>query len=489
MNMMLAQMDAERKVRSQDTPRKHKALLGQYLTPISVAKYMASLIDLESAEEVKLLDPGAGQGSLGIAAAEFIWNRDNKKRVSLDSFEMDKTITGMLRKNLETAQELYHFQFSVYEEDYIQSSVNDIGWNVQKKYTHVVMNPPYQKMATRSLHHRLLEDIGINTVNLYSAFVWLALEMVKPDGQVIAIIPRSFCNGTYYRPFREYILKKASIEHIHVFESRTDAFKDDSVLQENIIIALRKERTQSNVKVSWSSDTSLNDYHEKTVKMNEIAKDRDEQLYFHIPIGIKKSANNALQFHIPFDDLGLSVSTGPIVDFRMRELLRDRADGHTVPLLYPGHFKNYRMVWPGNGKRPNAILIDEQVKKGLFSKGNYVVIRRFSSKEEKHRVIASLVSETDLEYEYCTFENHLNVIHRNRNGLDYHLALGLICYLNSDFLDSEFRKFSGHTQVNATDLRNLAYPSYDELKLLGIAMMKKKEWLNFDLLIRDTIYE
>lgn len=34
-------------------------------------------------------------------------------------------------------------------------------------------------------------------------------------------------------------------------------------------------------------------------------------------------------------------------------------------------------------------------------------------------------------------------------------------------LDEYFRVFSGHTQVNATDLRNMKYPSLKNLQILG----------------------
>jgi ribonucleoside-diphosphate reductase alpha chain len=40
-------------------------------------------------------------------------------------------------------------------------------------------------------------------------------------------------------------------------------------------------------------------------------------------------------------------------------------------------------------------------------------------------------------------------------------------FLNSTAVDDYFRRFSGHTQVNATDLRLLRYPETEELKQLG----------------------
>ncbi len=46
-------------------------------------------------------------------------------------------------------------------------------------------------------------------------------------------------------------------------------------------------------------------------------------------------------------------------------------------------------------------------------------------------------------------------------------AKGLAAYLNSTLVDAYFRQFSGHTQVNATDLRNLKYPDLATLKRIG----------------------
>jgi adenine-specific DNA-methyltransferase len=47
------------------------------------------------------------------------------------------------------------------------------------------------------------------------------------------------------------------------------------------------------------------------------------------------------------------------------------------------------------------------------------------------------------------------------------VAKGLTAFLNSTLVDSYFRQFSGHTQVNATDLRSLRYPTKEKLVALG----------------------
>ncbi len=73
------------------------------------------------------------------------------------------------------------------------------------------------------------------------------------------------------------------------------------------------------------------------------------------------------------------------------------------------------------------------------------------------------------------FENHLNVFHANRHPLSENIARGMAIYLNSTFVDQFFRRFSGHTQVNANDLRMLRYPSLEALKSLGIWAKSQSE--------------
>jgi adenine-specific DNA-methyltransferase len=51
--------------------------------------------------------------------------------------------------------------------------------------------------------------------------------------------------------------------------------------------------------------------------------------------------------------------------------------------------------------------------------------------------------------------------------LERALAVGLYAFLNSTVVDQYFRRFSGHTQVNATDLRTLTYPDRDTLQAMG----------------------
>lgn len=59
------------------------------------------------------------------------------------------------------------------------------------------------------------------------------------------------------------------------------------------------------------------------------------------------------------------------------------------------------------------------------------------------------------------------MFHDKKSGLSREMTHGLCAFLNTDMVDDVFRLFSGHTQVNATDLRRMKYPTSEKLKELG----------------------
>src|SRR3990172_2334171 len=290
---------------------------------------------------------------------------------------------------------------------------------------------------------------------------------MEDGGEIVAIIPRSFCNGPYYRPFRELLLKNRAIQHIHVFEARNKAFSEDEVLQENIIIKLKKAGIQGNVTVSESHDSTFSDYHERALPFGQIVKDDDVEHFIYIPVHAKDTDATSGLFSHNLKELGIQVCTGPVVDFRVREHCRSDLEPGTVPVIYAHHFSSGKLAYPRAHKKPNSILITEETRNYFMPKGFYVLTKRFSSKEERRRVVAFVIDPNELPAQSYGFENHLNVFHIEKHGFGKKTALGLALFLNSTVVDSHFRLFSGHTQVNATDLRQMRYPSREQLIELG----------------------
>lgn len=431
----------------------------------------------------RLLDAGAGIGSLSAAfLARWRSGGFQFQQVEVEAFELDHELISHLSGTLASYNHKLDLFVNIREVDFIQAAVDSLSGNLfsvpLKGYTHAILNPPYKKINSHSAHRHLLRQVGIETVNLYSAFVALAVALAVPGGHIVAIIPRSFCNGPYYRPFREFIAERAAIRHLHLFESRNKAFKDDEVLQENIIIRLECGAEQGAVTVSTSTDDTFSDLATHEHPFDRIVFPGDSEHFIHIPTSPEQSTlelSSAILYTL--DDIGLRVSTGPVVDFRLKTHLRDMPDEETVPLLYPCHFSEYATMWPLTGsKKPNAVERNAETEKWLYPNGFYCVVRRFSSKEEKRRIVASVVDpKTFGNMAVLGFENHLNLFHENRQGIPEPLAWGLAVFLNTTAVDERFRCFNGHTQVNATDLRMMNYPNREALIGLGEWAMQQEE--------------
>jgi adenine-specific DNA-methyltransferase len=465
------------------SPRKRKAELGQFLTPPPIAEFMASLFE-PLPELVRILDAGAGAGALTEALVTRVCKDKSAVRaIEVTLYEIDSDILEVLSETMNKcrracARAKIRFSFVIHEADFIQEMskalAGDLFGSTPPSFEAAIANPPYRKITTDSTERHALRSIGVETSNLYTGFIALIQRLLVPGGQLVGITPRSFCNGPYFQHFREDFLNDLSLRRLHVFESRKAAFREDSVLQENIIFHAVKCRKQpSKVIVSNSSGKRGDAVAESVFPFAEIVHANDLEKFIHIPSNPghaeAKKALDGLSSNLA--SLGLNVSTGRVVEFRLKESLRQKPEKGTVPLVYPCHFNGGTIHWPKlEARKPNAILDNDETRQWLVPSGVYLLTKRFTSKEERRRLVACIFDPTETKADRLGFENHLNYFHAEGSGLDRNLAKGLFVFLNSTVVDQYFRRFSGHTQVNATDLRKLKYPSRDVLKGIGLEM-------------------
>ena len=472
---MLDCIDSRRQAVAQDTPAKRKSELGQFMTPSAIARFMAGMFRPMHGRSVRLLDAGAGIGSL---TAAFVDRAAADQACSLDceAWEIDPLLHAHLEQTLADCAQRARtvgatFAAEIRTEDFILATCDLFAPQGRGDFSHAILNPPYKKIHSASAHRAALRSCGIETANLYSGFVALAIQALRAGGELVAITPRSFCNGPYFRPFRELLISQCALERVHVFGSRTDAFRGDAVLQENVIFHLTKGGAQRDVCLSASSDASFHDLTLHTLPFSEVLLPSDRQRIFHLAPQEEGQAPAAHpgRYHHTLDELGIGVSTGPVVDYRLRPAWQfEQQACASAPLVYAHHFAGGRVVHPKpEAKKPNWLSMTEQTQKWLMPSGTYVLVRRLSSKEERRRIVPALFEPSSAAGEQIGFENHLNVFHANKQGLEPAVARGLAIYLGSTFADQWLRRFSGHTQVNATDLRAMKYPDLPTLRAWG----------------------
>ena len=482
----------------------HKKRLGQYMTSADVARFMASLWDIPALAVLRILDPGAGAGILSCAICERLAASPQKTAMlELVAYETDDELADCLIRSLDYLKHWLQdrnitLKFTVRRDDFILAHSSVLGdtpglfdlTNEASRFDTVIANPPYFKLPKSDPRACAAEAVVHGQPNIYALFMAIAAKLLRPDGQLIFVTPRSYTAGPYFRRFREQFFAGVRPEMIHLFDSRRDAFSQDEVLQENIILAARRADGWSSgldgktVRVSASVGSSdLAGRAQRETPLRDVLDMTSRDKVLRIPTtaadditaGVVRGWSGCLHAY------GLQISTGPVVAFRAAGLLRHTGDvsGDHAPLLWMQNVRPMQVSWPvANRGKEQYIASGPASASLLLPDRNYVLLRRFSAKEQDHRLTAAPLLAGQLGSALIGLENHLNYIHRPGGELTNEEAFGLAVLLNSTLLDSYFRTFNGNTQVSATELRALPLPPLEAICEMGrraMTMSPKEE--------------
>ena len=466
---------------------------GQFFTSKQISIFMAGMFDIRKAS-FSLLDPGAGIGILSAAFCECLLNLEKPRALSLDAYETDIKLIPYLNKVLRKCKLMltahgHTFIYNVINKDFILENPNYLNKKTlfgtpdqPVYYDYVISNPPYYKLNKNSPQSRIVNDLVSRQPNIYSFFMALSLEMLKKDGQMVFITPRSFCSGLYFKRFRKWLINRANINNMHIFESRSNVFKREDVLQENIIIRLtpkKESRKHASVVITKSKDSSFLDFSQLRIDYEDIFHRENGDVFIKVPssqldINIQ---HVVISWKHTLKSFGLKVSTGPVVSFRATKYLSAELKNNkpASPLLWMHNIQGMDVIWPvyKNKKEP-VIIVSEGSQTLLLPTRNYVLVKRFSSKEQKKRMHAGVLLKSKLKFEQVGIENHLNYIYKFKGSLSTEEAYGIAGLLNASIIDVFFRMLNGSTQVNAVDIENLPLPSFEKIQEIGKAILDSK---------------
>lgn len=518
-DLLTHSLDAGNGVLATHTQEQRKRL-GQFLTPRPVARYMAyQLGPLRDGD--RILDPAIGSGVLACAVIERVISAGMPITLYLDGYEIDPDLAQVAREVLARAAEMaaHHgvtLHAQIHERDFIleRAPMGPLfdAYGLSDCYDHVIANPPYFKLNRNDPRVQAVAGLVNGSTNIYTLFMALSLRLLCPSDrddsskQACFIVPRSFCSGAYFAAFRRDFVRQAVPIAAHIFESREEVFERGDVLQENIILTFRARRGEDGREYSQSVfiSTSRN------------AADLDvEPGGGEIPFELFFGKRNGTSFfRLPTDELdkaivetmdswegfldrhGLKVSTGPVVAFRAKSFLSTDVErvgaGQAAPLLWMQNVRAQAAEWPTTrGNKPQAILLEAKEKNLLVPLRNYVLLRRFSSKEERRRLVAAplLSSDLDCRCQQVGLENHLNYVYRQGGDLTVAEVVGLSALFNSALVDRYFRVVNGNTQVNATDLRALPLPPMDVIERIGEEVLRVGGSVNLDAVVFSILHD
>lgn len=484
---------------TQKVTPKHKKEYGQFFTPIPIAQLMASFCDITK-DNIKVLDPGCGTAILTCALIEHLVEKPHYiKYITLVAYETDPDLVDITQKSIEYLKDWLLkkgiiLNYSLHLSDFIIETANVLNskqpslfenFNPEiQKFDIIVSNPPYFKLASDDPRTRAAKELVSGQTNIYSIFMGIASKLLADNGELIFITPRSFASGNYFKAFRDLFFKSVQIDKIHLFCSRKDTFNRDSVLQETVILKAIKEKADPNKSILVSSSAGIKDIFEPTLKYfvtSDLIDLTSKEKILHLPINDKEEniLNLVSTWGNVLSDFNIKISTGPVVSFRAIEYIQSNYENGTVflvPLFWLQNVNKMALEWPKALKdKGQYIRLESGSKSLLIPNKDYIFLRRFSTKDDKSRLIAAPYFSNSSNTDYIGVENKVNYIYRKIGKLESNEVLGLSALLNSELFDSYFQTFNGNVNVSATEIRVMKFPPLETIKEIGNRILLSKD--------------
>ena len=463
-------------------PKKQRKSYGQFFTSKETAQFMAGLFNVPADKtEIAILDPGAGSGILSAALIERLQSVPVLQKIHLTCYETDEKIIQLLKSNLEwiCRQSVVSIKYKIISENYILSQALEynhmIGANpAPDKFDMVIGNPPYMKVSKDAPEAKSMADICYGAPNLYFLFAGMSLFNTRERGELVYIIPRSWTSGAYFKKFRQEFLQTGVLEHIHLFVSRDRVFEQENVLQETIIIKVRKTCIKPQ-RIRITTTQASGDFRNKTefdALYETVVSGKDSYVYLVTNKQEIDALNQLNQWSNTLPSIGLKMKTGLTVDFRNREALRDTAESGAVPLFFAQHIQDGKVIFP-SGKEHEYLVTNQP---GLLQQNtNYLFVKRFTAKEEHRRLQCGIyLAKKNPAYTRISTQNKINFI-CGLQELSECIVYGLYVLFNSTLYDCYYRILNGSTQVNSTEINSMPVPPMSIIETMGKELIRVKD--------------
>lgn len=466
---------------------------GQFFTPLPISHFMGRLAIIRQKEKVSVLDPGCGLAILSSALIEHLATSSIIKGVSLVMYETDSEVVPLTNQVL-TYLKLWcenkglDFIYELRESDFIIEKCSCLdacdtifeGKHISEKFDYIISNPPYFKLAKDDARTKSCAGIVDGQTNIYALFMAICAKLLNNSGQMIFITPRSFASGRYFQSFRDFLFRHVHIDLIHLFNTRKDTFDKDQVLQELVIMSMHPAREEEHIVVSHSEGINdLNQPYQKLYKAKDIVNVKSEEKVVYLPVDERDEAVLSLfrSWDGNMEKYAIKISTGPVVAFRAYDYIVQEAEADTVPLYWLHNVVKMLCYHPiYKNDKGQYIKICAQTKAALLPNKNYILLRRFSSKDDSSRLVAAPYFGNMSQHEYIGIENKLNYIYRPKGRLRRDEVIGLSALLDSTLFDTWFRTFNGNINVSATELRMMPLPPIETIQEIGRKIILKNNY-------------
>jgi len=479
---------------------KKTELLGQVFTPKKIAELMVSMALKNKPKSI--LDPCFGEGVF----LKEVFRKLKYKEPHIFGIEIDSELFYEVNNRLIDKENLYLFNKNFFEVDNLVDCI--------------IMNPPYIRHEDLNNtkydfldKNKILEKIKFDVKkidarsNLYVYFFVKSIELLKEDGEIIAIVPNTWMSAKFGEKFKNILFEYFSILEIITFEK--DVFENADV--DSCIIHLKKTKKQSDTKIVLLNHESAHGIAlSKTVDISTLKKTANWMNFFKENIDF--SSKNFIELkEIVKIRRGISTNYNKFFLEFPTQLINNYPDYFTKILCTPKEIMGYSSR---NTESLKKIFITDLKKNTLPSEiSNYIsqseeyiiankdsisnkgIIKKIESKDEKWFMIAPK-KPSDFLFGYIIRDekkfivNEENLIARdnfyeitleNKND-----SLILFAILNSN-ISSLLLENIGRN--NGKGLLKIQKYELDQLKIINPKIISKKDRIQLEMLAKDLLNE
>lgn len=479
-------------------PEEMRRALGQVMTPLPIVRYILRTAGYRADGDIldrTLCDPACGSGVFLVEAVRTYLGALRRTGVPLAEWyphvlshfvgiDVDPLACLYARFNLGLllAPALLSWRqanprrppgpLPVHQRDTLETLAAEIGdlgrtpLPLIGAFDFVVGNPPYRKVSPLSpVLREVFQDSLYGHPNAYGMFLHAGIEMLRSEGRLGYIIPRSMLSGLYFQNLRRMIEQRTCLEELSLLAERKNVFPQ--VLQGTMIIVFQKlaaggtrdaDRPVRTSVIRTAAELGNGGPAYVTAAAAQVTRQMNGTTVWFV--SAQERTYSLLDKIIGRHPLlggpmvACPARTGPIVWNRVKPLLRLRGGDGRLPLVWATDVGRFRFALATAGDtRPSYLEATAKVC-NLATTGESLLIQRITADEQTRRIVASR-AVFPIRQRYFV-ENHLNLLQPAPAArIDLPYLLGV---LSSDVVEFLFRSMNGNTQVSATELNLLPIP-------------------------------
>ena len=375
-----------------ETPISHRKLNGQYFTPKTIREALLSHLP-KNINHPKVLDPACGTGEFLASAKSYF------KQPRLYGWDIESKLVKLTRKIIPQA---------------LVKQLDTLTVETAEKFDFVIGNPPYFEFKPNLKLKKKFGQVINGRANIFSFFIKLGLDLLKPNGYLAYVVPPSMNNGRYFAQLRQYIIDHGNIESLSILDN-SKLFHQ--ALQSTMLLVIKKTKNKG-------------DY---------LFKKNGLSIFTEQPTKLAQAFKNKATLY----DLGYSVKTGRLVWNQNKHLLTMEKN-NSVPLIWAHNITENGLKFFHKKNKYQYVRINN------YDCGPAIVTNRITGTVKKGQLKAAIIPK-GMKF---IAENHVNVIFPGPNS--NHLSLEAIAgQLMSKEKLEVLQQITGNTQISKNELEKL----------------------------------